>query len=320
MDAFAQMNDYGSRKIPFLFVIDFELKKPFAIPLSQIDPSALLFNIEGNHNCSGRSEVPPSCNFSIRKPVSFDRYKSAFKYCSEQLKIGNSYLLNLTFPTEIETDLSLQQIFHLSRSKYKLWLRDDCVCFSPETFIKINNGMIYSFPMKGTIDAAIPDAGNLILNNAKETAEHYTIVDLIRNDLSMVATGVRVDRFRYIEKISTNKKDLLQLSSQISGKLPDDYADHIGDILLTLLPAGSVSGAPKKKTLQIIANAEQYQRGYYTGIFGVFDGVGLNSAVMIRFIEQRNGKLFYKSGGGITTQSCLEQEYNEMLDKVYLSV
>lgn len=296
------------------------MNTPLVIPLAQIDSSQLLFDIEGINNIIGPFPQIPSHDLRMVKPVSMPHYKAAYDYCLQQLNLGNSYLINLTFPTKIETNLSLQQIFYLSKSKYRLWMRNNFVCFSPETFVKIRNGIISSCPMKGTIDAAMPYAENLILNDTKETAEHNTIVDLIRNDLSMVAIQVRVEKFRYIDKIATNNKDLLQVSSLISGHLPADYASHIGDILFNLLPAGSVSGAPKKKTLEIIQHAEQSPRGYYTGVFGYFDGCNMNTAVMIRFIEQSNGKMYYKSGGGITTQSMLHKEYEELLNKVYFSV
>jgi len=89
---------------------------------------------------------------------------------------------------------------------------------------------------------------------------------------------------------------------------------------VALLPAGSVSGAPKPKTITIIAQAEQEKRGYYTGIFGYFDGTKLDSGVMIRFIEQADNQLYYRSGGGITTQSDAQTEYQEAIDKVYVPV
>ena len=85
-----------------------------------------------------------------------------------------------------------------------------------------------------------------------------------------------------------------------------------------MLPAGSVSGAPKEKTLDIIRKAERNERGYYSGVFGIFTGHELVSAVMIRFIESKNGIFYYRSGGGITANSNCEQEYNELIDKVYL--
>ncbi|MFZ1573367.1 MAG: chorismate-binding protein, partial [Candidatus Kapaibacterium sp.] len=94
--------------------------------------------------------------------------------------------------------------------------------------------------------------------------------------------------------------------------------NHIGDTLISLLPAGSISGAPKKKTLEIINKVEKYKRGYYTGVFGYFDGVNLESSVMIRFIEKTSKGLIFKSGGGITFLSEAYKEYNELIDKVYV--
>jgi para-aminobenzoate synthetase component 1 len=167
--------------------------------------------------------------------------------------------------------------------------------------------------MKGTIDASIPNAEQIILNDPKEKAEHATIVDLIRNDLSIVADQVEVVSYRYIDKLSTNKGDLLQVSSKITGQLPENYAQKLGDIIFSLLPAGSISGAPKPKTLEIIEKAEDYKRGFYTGICGWFDGEKLDSAVMIRFIEQQDDKMIFKSGGGITSQSNMEKEYEELI-------
>jgi para-aminobenzoate synthetase component 1 len=110
------------------------------------------------------------------------------------------------------------------------------------------------------------------------------------------------------------------VSSQISGDLPENYINNIGDIIFKMLPAGSVSGAPKKKTLEIISNTENYQRGYYTGIFGYFDGKNIDSCVLIRYIENENGQLIYKSGGGITFMSEAGKEYDEMLKKVYVPI
>jgi para-aminobenzoate synthetase component I len=172
--------------------------------------------------------------------------------------------------------------------------------------------------MKGTIDAMLPDAEKRLMDDPKELAEHYTIVDLLRNDLNMVSQKVRVNRFRYVEEIHTHRGRLLQTSSDISGILPNDYQQHLGDIMARLLPAGSVSGAPKKKTVEIIHSAENYERGFYTGVFGVFDGRTLDSAVMIRFIEKTANGLVFKAGGGITVNSRIEDEYQEMLQKVYL--
>ncbi len=253
-------------------------------------------------------------------PVEQDAYMRSFRIVYANLLAGNSYLVNLTFPTSIEISITLPEIFSRSNARYRLLFGDRFVVFSPEIFVQIENGRISSFPMKGTIDAALPDAEKQILADPKETAEHNTIVDLIRNDLSMVTSHVSVKRFRYIEKIDTHEKSLLQVSSEISGQLDGQYMANLGNIFRKLLPAGSISGAPKKKTLQIINEAETYNRGFYTGVFGYFNGVKLDSGVMIRFIRNENGSLVFCSGGGITVNSNPEMEYKELTDKVYVPI
>ena len=172
--------------------------------------------------------------------------------------------------------------------------------------------------MKGTIDARIKNAKEKILSNQKEMAEHTMVVDLLRNDLSIVAKRVKVEKFRYIDKIKAGERELLQVSSKISGELEDNWNKRLGEILLSLLPAGSISGTPKKSTVRIIKEVENYDRGFFTGIFGVYAKKSLKSAVMIRFIEKIEDELFYKSGGGITIDSDLLSEYQELQDKIYV--
>ena len=277
----------------------------------------LYWQIPGHSNSFPRSSEKLLKSWKT-SPVAFEQYRSAFREVQRCIHNGDSYLLNFTQPTRIETNLSLEEIYSTTSADYKIYLKDEFVCFSPETFVRIKNGKIFSYPMKGTIDADIENAGELVLNDSKELAEHNTIVDLIRNDLSLVAENVTVEKFRYLSHIQTNNKNLLQVSSEISGDLPANYSENIGDILFKILPAGSVTGAPKQKTVEIIRNTENYDRGYYTGVFGVFDGLNLESCVLIRYIENQNGQLVYKSGGGITFLSDVRKEYDEMLKKVYL--
>jgi para-aminobenzoate synthetase component 1 len=172
--------------------------------------------------------------------------------------------------------------------------------------------------MKGTIDASILNAKEIILANQKEMAEHVMVVDLLRNDLSIVAKEVRVEDFRYVHEIDAGAKKLLHVSSHISGDVGSDWHEKIGDILNSLLPAGSISGAPKKSTLDIINQIEGYEREYFSGVFGVYDGKTFDSAVMIRFVQNSKDGYIYKSGGGITIDSDAKSEYDELLDKVYL--
>jgi len=318
-DCISKMNHWGKTQNPFIFILDFELRNPIVLPLDEAAENGIYFTFNNLKNAhiheTNKSE------FTFRKfPVSYDVFKRSFDQVLSEIKRGNSFLTNLTFPTAIETDLTLREIFEKSQAPYKLLFKDQFVVFSPEVFIKISNGTIAAYPMKGTIDASIPDAEMIILNDAKEIAEHHTIVDLIRNDLSMVSTNVKVEKFRFIDMVKTHDKTLLQVSSEVTGQLSDDYPSHLGDILFKLLPAGSICGAPKKKTLEIISKSEIYKRGYYTGVFGIFDGKELQSAVMIRFIEKSDGKYTFKSGGGITFLSEPKCEYQELIDKVYVPI
>lgn len=142
----------------------------------------------------------------------------------------------------------------------------------------------------------------------------------MRNDLNRVAGEVEVKRFRYFEEIVTHSGSILQTSSEISGRLPARLVGRYGDILLPLLPAGSITGAPKPATVSLIDSAETSPRGWYTGVFGHFDGRRMVSAVMIRCLQRdTDGRLYFHSGGGITVNSDCTEEYSELLTKIYLS-
>lgn len=318
--AIEHINEYGRKRIPFLFIIDFLAEKPVILPLSQVNDEELLYDFNGQTNYIPINQKLP-LQFQFNKsPILFADYQSKFDYVINQIKLGNSFLTNLSVYTKIDTDLDLKAIFAHSSAKYRLWWRDRFVCFSPEIFVQVRGNHIASFPMKGTIDAALPNAAQAILNDVKEAAEHATIVDLIRNDLSMVADKVWVERYRYLDTLSTNQKTLLQVSSEVAGLMPENWRDTLGTWLFKLLPAGSISGAPKPRTLDIIKQAEGYDRGYYTGITGIFDGENLDSGVLIRFIEKKDNRLAFKSGGGITARSEVNSEYQEVIDKVYLPI
>jgi para-aminobenzoate synthetase component I len=314
-----QLNEWGRAKIPFLFLVDFEMQKPVAFRLSDVNPAEILYDCNGVGNFSSKNLSTTSPTIE-KFPAPFAEYEKKFNTVFQRLEYGDSYLTNLTVRTKIKLGQTLEELFYACKARYKLYVRNDFLVFSPEIFVKIEDGRIYSFPMKGTIDASTTGARSKILADKKELAEHVTIVDLIRNDLSEIARNVRVNRFRYIDEIQTSEKKLLQVSSEIIGELENDYSGRLGDILIRLLPAGSVSGAPKMKTVEVIKAAEKQQRGYYTGVFGVFDGKKFDSGVMIRFIECEGADFYYRSGGGITTQSIAENEYQELIDKVYVPI
>lgn len=315
--SFDLMDQYSSNGKPFFFLIDFDMNNVEVYPLDELqNRDNILIQLPSYSNFKNEKINNPI--ILNKQPISIEEYEQQFNIVMNALKKGDSYLINLTCESFIQLNLSFKEIFYAAKSKYKLLFKNNFVCFSPETFIKIEDNKIYTYPMKGTINADLNNAEQFLLNNEKEKAEHYTIVDLLRNDLSLIADNVHVTRFRYVEKLITNQKNILQTSSEIVGEIKDECKNKTGNILKKLLPAGSVTGAPKQKTIEIIKQAETHKRSYYTGIFGIFDGRNLDSAVTIRFIENRDGRLYYKSGGGITYLSNLQDEYNELINKIYV--
>lgn len=316
---FQKMDELSEKKEPFFFLINFLMDEIRIFTKNEIENNALLIDFPNITNVNYQHATISNFEWNLF-PETLEDYKKGFDIVQQNLRKGNSYLTNYTAKTEIETNLSLEDIFRFSKAKYKVLVPDEFVFFSPETFVEIVDNKIFTHPMKGTIDAEIKDAENILKNDPKEKAEHYTVVDLLRNDLSMVADNVQVKEFQRIDYIKTKQKNLLAMSSEIEGEIKPEYQNKIGTILQKLLPAGSILGAPKPKTLEIILEAERYERGFYTGIAGYFDGKNLDSCVMIRFIEKEKEKLFFKSGGGITHQSDLASEYEEMKNKIYVPI
>jgi para-aminobenzoate synthetase component 1 len=312
------LNVFGKEREPFFFAIDFEQTHCVAYPLKAL-PSHILYALNTNTNASSRFTCKPP-SLRVKAWVDTQRYTEAFDALIEEIKSGNTYVLNLTFPTSVMLEGTLEDVFYASDAPYKCCFKEHFVCFSPERFVHIEGNTISTYPMKGTIDASIANAEALILNDAKEMAEHVMVVDLLRNDLSMVSHQVRVEQFRYVQSFKAGEKELLQVSSKITGTLDDAWHERVGDILMTLLPAGSISGTPKRSSVAIIKALEGYERGYFSGVFGVYDGQTLDSGVMIRFLEHTPEGLVFKSGGGVTLQSDCQKEYDELCAKVYIPV
>ena len=321
-DMILEMNRLGSERVPFLFIVDFKGESGYVIPQYDLIQNRILCQFPNFSNLL--HDTPHQTLQSIElspTPISFEDYLAIFNNVHQEICFGNSYLLNLTFATPIGKNLPLESIYSLAKAPYKILFDNQFLCYSPESFVKIKDNQIFSYPMKGTIDASLPNAHQQLLDNKKELYEHYTIVDLIRNDLSMVSEKVEVTKFRYFDTIKTDKGTILQTISEIKGELSPNWNHQIGDIISTLLPAGSISGAPKKKTMEIILQNEPTDRGFYTGIAGYFDGQSLDSCVLIRFIKQdEQGNCYYHSGGGITALSHGVDEYQELIAKIYVPI
>lgn len=314
---FAQMDELSSQGVPFLFLIDFLGTRVEIYTEEEIELNKIHVKFRNFRKCT---DVPGKADNLLWKsfPETLENYAVGFEQIQKNLRLGNSYLTNYTRKTKIETNYSLEEIFYASEAKYKILYKDQFVCFSPETFIEIKDGIICTHPMKGTIEADTENAVDKLKTSIKEKAEHYTVVDLLRNDLSIVADEVQVDHFQKIDLIKTRQRNLYAMSSEISGQVKEEFRGKLGSIMRQILPAGSILGAPKKKTLETILLSEGYDRGFYTGVCGWFDGKDTDSCVMIRFIENENGNLYFKSGGGITHLSKLEEEYEEMKNKIYV--
>ena len=216
-----QLNQLAKENEPFLFVINYEGTEAYIRKLSEIDPAACLYDFEGVSNAGTMASqpLPSSILWDVEAPL-YEDYEKSFEVVERHIKAGDTHLVNLTSPVAVRCNLSLEEIFLHTQGKYKLMLKNGdqgFVCFSPETFVRINEGRIYSYPMKGTIDATLPNAEQIIMADEKEAAEHVSVVELISEDLSRVSSDVRVDRYRYVDRLHTNKGDILQTSSEVSG-------------------------------------------------------------------------------------------------------
>ena len=296
-----KLDRFGQEGRACLFIISYDLREGAVFPLD-----ALPDFIEYGFDAPAQGDLIPL----KPSPLPFETYRAKFDALQTQIDQGNSYLANLTAPTPLKNSESLESLYRAARAPFKLLWKERFACFSPEPFVTIEENTIRAFPMKGTAQGD-PQA---LINSPKELGEHTMVVDLLRNDLAQAAKNVRVEKWRYLQKAG----DLWQTSSQIAGDLPSGWQNRLGGLLKTLLPAGSISGAPKKKTVEILNAIEGYERGFFTGVFGVFDGKNLQSAVMIRFIEQTPAGLVFKSGGGITYESDAKSEYHELIAKVRL--
>ena len=248
---FDVMDELSQQKVPFFFMIDFLMENVEIFTENEIKKIGLNIDFQ-NFKTEFKEQALPSEIIFETFPPSENSYKNGFDIVQNHLKKGNSYLVNYTCKTEITTNLTLENFYQISQAKYKVLYPGNWMFFSPETFIEIVDNEVFTHPMKGTIDADVENAAEVLRNSVKEKAEHYTVVDLLRNDLSMIADEVKLKEFQRIDFLKTKQKNLLAMSSEISGKLKPEFHGKIGSIMKKVLPAGSVLGAPKPKTLEII--------------------------------------------------------------------
>jgi len=188
---------------------------------------------------------------------------------------------------------------------------------SPETLVKLQNGNLSTFPLAGTKPRGKTDEEDLqnekdLLSDPKELAEHNMLVDLGRNDLGRISKfgTVNVEKYLSIERFS----HVMHIGSTVRGEIRDDK--NALDALDSVLPAGTLSGAPKIRACEIINKLENNKRGIYGGAIGYIDFTGnLDTCIAIRIVFKKNGKVFIRSGAGIVADSVPENEYQECINK-----
>lgn len=193
---------------------------------------------------------------------------------------------------------------------------------SPETLVKVIDDKVYTFPLAGTRARGKNDSEdklliNDLLSDEKELSEHNMLVDLGRNDLGKICKfgTVKVEKLHSIEKFS----HVMHIGSIVNGKIRDDL-DSL-DAISSVIPAGTLSGAPKIRACQIISELENNKRGLYGGAIGYLDFSGnMETCIGIRIVFKKNNKVFVRSGAGIVYDSDPEKEYQECLNKAKSSI
>jgi para-aminobenzoate synthetase / 4-amino-4-deoxychorismate lyase len=290
------------------------------------DLPLLLFGIFDDVTVLKQPEIsdytPP--NFDLISDTAFDEYQQKIAYIKSQIELGNTYQTNYTIQFTAPFNESAIDYYHFlqknNQADYCAYLEFDdyyILSISPELFFKLDNKVITTKPMKGTTGRGLnnqQDKQQLdLLFSEKNQAENMMIVDLLRNDLSKIAKpgSVTVPQLFEAEKYPT----VWQLTSTIQGELKDDA--NLYQIFQALFPCGSITGAPKTSTMQIIADSENTPRGIYCGTIGYIEPY-MNKAIFnipIRTLTVHNQQMCYGVGGGITWDSTSQDEYNEILAK-----
>ncbi|MGN5726711.1 anthranilate synthase component I family protein [Acinetobacter calcoaceticus] len=263
---------------------------------------------------------------AIQPRWSKEQYFEAFKKIQEYIKAGDCYQINLTqeFKADFKGSLlnKAEDLWRLTNAPYAGYLRLDqfeLLSCSPELFIEFNqNKQIKTRPIKGTMPRYEDIEKDFISkqtlkNSQKDQAENVMIVDLLRNDLSIYANTGSVKTTQLFEIESFNQ--VHHMVSEIVATLKDEINPM--QMLLSALPGGSITGAPKIRAMQIIEELEEEARGAYCGTLGYFnfDGTGRWN-ILIRSFQQYQNQLSLWAGGGITIASNAEAEYQESLDKI----
>ena len=253
-----------------------------------------------------------------------EEYCEMVEKAKHYIREGDIFQVVLSNRLEAEIEGSLFDTYRVLRtlnpSPYMFYFSSDDVEIagaSPETLVKLENGKLYTYPLAGTRPRGKNEEEDLrleeeLLADEKERAEHNMLVDLGRNDIGRISQigSVKVEQYMNIERYS----HVMHIGSTVSGKIRPDY-DAL-DAVDSILPAGTLSGAPKLRACEIINELENNKRGIYGGAIGYIDFTGnLDTCIAIRLAFSKNGKVFVRSGAGIVADSVPENEYQECINK-----
>ena len=269
-------------------------------------------------------ERPLKIKSDYRSYFSKEQYCNMVVKAKEYIKEGDIFQVVLSNKIEAEIEGSILDAYRFLRSTnpspYMFYFYSNDIEISgasPETLVKLENNKLYTFPLAGTRKRGKDEEEDLelekeLLADEKELAEHNMLVDLGRNDIGKISeiNSVKVDKYMSIEKFS----HVMHIGSTVSGTLRSDK-DAL-DAIDSILPAGTLSGAPKLRACEIINELEGNKRGIYGGAIGYIDFTGnLDMCISIRLAFAKNGKVFVRSGAGIVADSVPENEYEECINK-----
>jgi anthranilate synthase component 1 len=262
--------------------------------------------------------------FSVKPLISREEFVENVKKAKEYIYNGDIFQAVLSQRFEISNPPDAFKVYRALRADepspymYTMCFEDcEIVGSSPEKLISVENGLVTSCPIAGTIKRGKSEAEdkaleNKLLSNEKERAEHIMLVDLARNDIGKICEfgTVNVDKLMQIGRFSK----LMHIISQVTGNLKSEYS--LTDVLASSLPAGTLSGAPKVRAMQIIDELETQKRGLYGGSIGYmgFNGI-MDMCIAIRTAFFSGGKAYVQAGAGIVADSVPEAEYEEVLTK-----
>lgn len=253
-----------------------------------------------------------------------DSYCQMVEKAKEYIYEGDIFQVVLSNRLEAEYEGSLLNAYRILRttnpSPYMFYFSSDDLEIagaSPETLVKLENGVLHTFPLAGTKPRGKTDEEDAslekkLLSDEKECAEHNMLVDLGRNDIGKISEfgSVKVEQYMSIQRFS----HVMHIGSTVCGNIRSD-CDAL-DAVASILPAGTLSGAPKLRACQIINKLENNKRGIYGGAIGYIDFTGnLDTCIAIRIAYKKNGKVFVRSGAGIVADSIPENEYQECINK-----